>query len=241
MSAESVRIPIAPIYLEHFDEGIIRALGGRLDSFVIDGEEAQFYSVAIPGLCGPIPETYLGRTPIFFGKGQEQLHPNVLPSFTVIRSGVEEDLERVTHKTLVHRVPAHDAKKVTVELPDGTELVGYDRMSEKEAPWPVNITYNIQFRSRGDVDFLRMYRWVTSKLRTMDLKSWITVWDSARVPREYDIFRESQTDIGEYVDVNDVVKGYEFSYRVEGEIDIENPSMKATASEFRVNAQPLEG
>lgn len=241
MQNGSVRIPIAPIYLEHFDEGIIRALGGVLESFVLGDEEAQFYAVAIPGLCGPWPDEYLGRTPIFFGKGQEQLHPNVLPSITIIRAGVEDDLTRVAHKTLDHIVPAHGANRVTVTRPNGQSAEGFDRVNVKEAAWPVNISYNVQIRARNDTDYLRMHRWVMSKLRSQDLKSYITVWDSAKVPRQYDIFRESMSDIGEYADVNDVVKAEEFSYRVEGEYDIEEPQVAATVQETRTTAHPLEG
>jgi len=237
----SVRIPIAPIYLEHFDEGIIRALGGTLESFVLDGEEAQFYSTMIPGLCGPWPDTYYGKTPIFFGKGQEQLHPDVLPSITVIRSSIEDDMTRVAHKTLDHVVPAHRATRVTVQRPDGSSASGVDKVDVKEAAWPVNITYNIQIRARNETDSLRMRRWVLSKLPSQNLSSWITVWDSAGVPREYDIFRESMADIGEYADINDVVKAEEFSYRVEGEYDTEEPTTRRTVLETRTTARPLEG
>jgi hypothetical protein len=113
-------------------------------------------------------------------------------------------------------------------------------MEEKEASWPVNITYNVQIRARNEADFLRMFRWVTVKLRAQDLSSYITVWDSAKAPRQYDIFRESMVDIGEYVDVNDVVKGYEFSYRVEAEIDIEEPSVVPTVQDVQVTTQQLE-
>lgn len=235
----SVRIPIAPIYLEHFDEGIIRALGGVLESFVLGGEEAQFYAVAIPGLCGPWPDEYLGRTPIFFGKSP--LHPNVIPSITIIRTGIEDDLPRVAHKTLDHIVPAHATRRATVTRPDGRTAEGFEKVNVKEAAWPVNISYNVQIKARTEVDFLRMFRWVTRHLRAQDLESWITVWDSAKVPRKYDIFRESMSDIGEYVDVNDVVKAYEFSYRVEGEIDIDDPQVAPTVRDVRTTTQPLEG
>lgn len=241
MSAEATRVPIAPIYLEHFDEGMIRALGGIKQSIVIDGEEAYYYSVLVPGVCGPEAATYKGAIPIFFGKGREVIHPFLLPSITVIRAGVEDDMTRVRHKTLAHRVPAFRERQVVIQRPDGSQQIGFARMDEKEAEWPVNITYNVQIRIRGEIDFLRMFRWVMTHLPHQNLQSYITVWDAADVPREYNIFRESMSDIGEYVDVNDVVKGYEFSYRVEGEFEIEEPTVGSTAQQYETTVAPLEG
>ena len=232
-------VPIAPIYLEHFDEGIIRGLGGVRDSIVIDREEAQFYGVDIPGVCGP--ETYRGRVPIFFGQGLDVLHPNVLPSITVTRASLEDDLQRVMPRTLAHKVAAVNSARRRVTLPDGTVIDGPARKETKEAPWPVNITYNIQIRTRLELEFLAMFRWVTSRLHAQDLYSWITVWDSGKNARKYDIFRESMSDIGEYIDVNDVVRGYEFSYRVEGEIDIIRPTVHSTVAQPVVTTEMLEG
>jgi hypothetical protein len=232
-------VPIAPIYLEHFDEGIIRALGGVRDSIVIDGEEAQFYGSDIPGVCGP--ETYRGRVPIFFGQGLDVLHPNVLPSITVSRSSIEDDLQRVMPKSVAHKVAAVNSRRVQATLPDGTVIYGPSRKETKEPAWPVNITYNIQIRARLELEFLAMFKWVTSRLHAQDLYSYITVWDSAKNARYYDIFRESMSDIGEYIDVNDVVRGYEFSYRVEGEIDIIRPSVHATVVQPEVTTEMLEG
>jgi len=234
-------VPIAPIYIEHFDEGIIRALGGVLQSFVLEGEEAQFYAAVIPGLCGPWPDTYYGSTPIFFGKGNEWLHPNVLPSIVVVRSGIEDDLQRSMPGSKAHIVAAFDAERVRVTLPDGTEVEGPSRKEVKTPAWPVNITYNIQVRAKTEEDFLVMFRWITHRLQTMNYWSHITVWDSGRNARRYDIFRESMSDIGEYMDVNDVVHGYEFSYRVEAEIDTIRPSVKGTMAKPQINTELLEG
>lgn len=232
-------VPIAPIYLEHFDEAVIRALGGVRDSIEVDGEEAQFYAVEIPGVCGP--ELYRGRIPIYFGQGMDVINPYLLPQITVTRTGVEDDLQRVMPDTLAHKVAAIHAKRIQVRLPDGTVIVGPSRKETKEAAWPVNITYNIQIRARLHNEMLAMFRWVTSRLHAQDLYSYITVWDSAKSPRHYDIFRESMTDIGEYIDVNDMVRGYEFSYRVEGEIDIIRPTVHATVAQPEVNTEMLEG
>jgi len=232
-------VPIAPIYLEHFDEGIIRALGGVLDSIVIDGEEAQFYGLTIPGVCGP--EYYRGSVPIHFGQGLDVINPYLLPQITVSRTGVEDDLQRVMPKSLAHKVAAIHAKRIRVTLPDGTMIVGPSRKETKEAAWPVNITYTIQVRARLQIEMLKMFCWVVSRLHAQDLYSWITVWDSAKSPRHYDIFRESMTDIGEYIDVNDMVRGYEFSYRVEGEIDIMRPNVHATVVQPEVTTGMLEG
>lgn len=236
MSAGAIRIPIAPIYLEHFDEGMIRTLGGTLQPCVVDGEEVQCYVVLIPGVCGTGPN---GSVRIYFGKGRDVLQPAQLPYITIVRSGIEDDLPRVRHKTLAHRVPAFQEDEETVTSGQGS-VTGFKRVEEKEASWPVNITYNVQIRARNEADFLRMFRWVTEKLRAQDLMSYITVYDSAKAPRNYDIFRESMADIGEYVDVNDVVKGYEFSYRVEAEIDIEEPRVEPTVQDIQVSTQPLE-
>lgn len=241
MHTEAVRLPIAPIYVEHYDEAVMRALEGIKDSFVIEGDEAQYYSVAIPGICGPNPTDYNGRIPIFFGKGREVLHPNVIPSIVVVRSSIEDDMARVRHKTLAHHVPAFKAARVRLVKPTGEVLNGYEKMEDKEASWPVNITYNVQIRARTEMDFLRMFRWVVSHMRSQDLYSYITVWDSASNPRNYDIFRESMSDIGEYADINDVVKGYEFSYRVEAEIDIEEPTVGQAVRGVEATAHPMEG
>lgn len=232
-------VPIAPIYLEHYDEAIIRALGGSLNSIVIDGEEAQFYGVIIPGVCGP--ERYRGLVPIFFGQGMDVINPYLLPQITISRTGVEDDLQRVMPTTLAHKVAAIHSKRIQVTLPDGTVLVGPSRKETKEAAWPVNITYTVQVRSRLHAEMLAMFRWVTSRLHHQDLYSYITVWDSADAPRHYDIFRESMSDISEYIDVNDMVRGYEFSYRVEGEIDIIRPTVHATVVQPEVNTEILEG
>lgn len=241
MRSDAVRIPVAPIYIENFDEGVLRALGGVKDSFVIAGEEAQYYSVVIPGVCGPEPSVYHGKIPIFFGKGREILHPNVLPSIVVARASIEDDLVRVRPKTLAHYVPAFGARRLRIVKPNGDVLNGHDPMETKEASWPVNITYNVQIRARVEMDLLRMFRWVTSHMRSQDLYSYITVWDTANDPRNYDVFRESMVDIGEYADINDVVRGWEFSYRVEAEIDIEEPTVGRAVQGVVTTALPLEG
>jgi hypothetical protein len=241
MRSDAVRLPVAPIYIENYDEGVMRALDGKKDSFVIAGEEAQYYSVVIPGVCGPEPSVYHGKIPIFFGKGRELLHPNVLPSIVVARASIEDDLARVRPKTMAHYVPAFGASRLRIVKPTGEVLRGYDPMETKEASWPVNITYNVQIRARIEMDVLRMFRWVTSHMRSMDLYSHITVWDTANDPRNYELFRESMSDIGDYIDVNDVVRGYEFSYRIEAEIDIEEPTVGRVVRSVETSALPMEG
>jgi len=241
MRSDAVRIPVAPIYIENYDEGVMRALGGVKDSFVIAGEEAQYYSTVIPGVCGPEPTVYHGRIPIFFGKGREILHPNLLPAIVIARTGIEDDMARVRPKTQAHYVPAFGASRLRIVKPDGSALDGYDPMETKEASWPVNITYGVQIRSRVEMDLLRMFRWVTTHMRSQDLYSYITVWDTANDPRNYDIFRESITDIGDYIDVNDVVRGYDFSYRVQAEIDIEEPTVGKVVRSVRTTTHPMEG
>lgn len=73
-------------------------------------------------------------------------------------------------------------------------------------------------------------------LRVWQPYSKIRLIDSLGEQRTYDVFNEGDVlDIGEIVDVADRVKAYTISVRVEGELDINDPWIRATVAQTTVN------
>lgn len=212
------------VFLEDFDEGLVRSFGGELIDLVIEGETCREYVLIEPSIQGP--NAYRGAIPIVFGNPDDAFQEDLLPQIHVSRSAVTPAGERRESGGYEYRVPAQAAK--TVRASNNT--YGPNLVEIKYRPEPYDLTYDVTIKVpsghgggvRGANKLLRRIGAVLSP------QGVIEVTDSEGNTRPYPYFQENLQDIGEVVEVSARVAGWTISGRVKGELDFDDPFLSRT-------------
>lgn len=214
------------VFLEHFDEGIVRTIGGELVERTLDGETTQEYAIAIDRVTGP-PQ-YDGKVPIVFGQPEDSFQEVLLPRIEIVRSSVAMATDRWQPGGFDYRVPMERGPKW--RLPSGQEVAKY--VETKEHAWPHDITYDVHLKARTRMQAQVMYRQIGVVLGLYPV---IHVRDSAGEERTYQAFNESTSMLDEVTDISERMMGFTLSIRIAAELDFEEPYVEMTTPILRTN------
>jgi hypothetical protein len=201
------RTGIVTIY--DFDEGFIRSLGG-----VLDVNDQTYYL-----------EEGNFRVPIYFENPEAVLRMKKIPVVVIARS-MEYDPPRFHSISYEYQIPADGSQQVPVYDPLTGRLLGYvpDYYETKFSAYPVDFLYdvNLFFRKKKDlVEFLNMK--ILKTLQPVSIFNYVEVIDSERETRLYECFLETINFNTELIDIAEKVEGATITYRVKGELDLNNP------------------
>lgn len=221
------------VELRDFDVGVMNTLVGPYTQInVTDGSKGVpvgVYVAGIPGLCPP--DGYPG-VPIIFAYPDDSVKTDVYPSIIVRRDDISPAKERWEPSGLQYRGPGEGALRVSVTLPNGQVLQGYDRSELRAQAEPFDIMYTIsaKARFRGTTQRNNANALFKHLLKTFPPYGQIVVTDSLGDLRGYDAFNESITNIDEATDIQNRVLGYAITLRVEAELDLEEPETYRTVT-----------
>lgn len=204
------------VFIRNFDQGVVEMLGATVR--VLESNTAvgvrKGYFLDVVG-CDPI------EVPVIFNNPEQVLESKIYPSFVVTRDSVDPSLARWQSVGQMEYMAGVS----------GTEYVsggvsGFSQVERKAQAWPHDLNYTISCYARYEHEAITM---VKAILKVFVPYSKIYVLDSLGQRRSYTVFNESGVqDIGEYVDVADRLKAYAISIRVEGELDLMDPTTDVT-------------
>lgn len=218
--------PTGQVFLENFDEGLARTIGGELIPVNRDGELSQTYAVAIDGVTGP--DQYSGLVPITMADAEDAYQDHVLPQIVIARGSITPQMNRWFPGGWEYQVPAANAEMV--KGPGGTRMPSL--VEKKWWTYPFEISYDVHLRARVRVQADRMLRQIGRHLWAYGQ---VFLRDSQGDERGYYAFVDSYESLGEISDVADRMIGHTVSIRVEGELDFNEPFIQPTSPKFRLN------
>lgn len=207
------------VFLEDFDLGLARTIGGKLTPIELDGEETQVFAVDIPGVQGP--DLYSGLVPIQMSEPEDSYADMVLPQIVIFRTSINPAMARWFPGGFEYQVPAKNAQQVTA----GNGVVGPSLVERKAWTYPYDISYDVHIRARRRyqadqiLQKLQQYLWAYGQL-------YLT--DSEGDERGYYAYLESIDQLNELTDISDRSVGHTMSLRVEAELDANNPTVSKT-------------
>lgn len=215
------------VFIEDFDEGIVRSIGAELIKVSYHGEEKETYGISVAGVVGP--DEYGGMVPVIFDSPNDAYQKEFLPCVHVARTAVDPAMNRWQSGGLAYRVAAPQAKMVK----GWTGEIGPTMVEEQGFPLPYDITYDVHIRSKLRVESQRILRRLGAVLAPY---GWITVVDSEGYPRTYDAFQSSIGDLSDLFDVQDREVGWTISVRVLAELDFYDPVLRKTVHKIEISA-----
>lgn len=217
---------IGQVFLEDYDVGIARTIGGELIDIERDGETVQKYAVKIDGVTGP-PYTQ-ELVPIDMADSEDAFSDQLLPQIVIARGSIIPQMERWQPGGHAYHCPAPASQTVT--LPSG--LQGPSMLEFKALAFPFEITYDIHLRGRVRLQADRL-------LRHMGKFFWaygqVYVKDSEGCERGYYTFVDSYEQLAELDKVSERVMGHTISMRVEAELDFYQPITVKTTPNLEVS------
>ena len=208
------------VFIDDFDDGIARSMGGVLIDVELDGEMAQEYVVSIPDVVGP--KSHNGMVPIYFEAPDDSYSDGVTPSI-IINCSFIPATNRWQPGGRAYRVVAPQSKMVASSY--GT--VGPTMVEQKPHALPYDFTYDIQLKAKKRRPAIRMFRHIGRK--GMWMHGLIVVMDSEGYPRTYDAFQESVNNLSDIGEIGNREVGFSLSVRVAGELDFWEPKLYKTA------------
>lgn len=219
------------VCLQDFDRGVVVTAGGQLVDVEVDGDVRQMYALECPGLreypdqdnmpeqLRQIPFLPDGFVPVFFAHPEDSFQSYILPCLVVRRSSLIPNFERAPWWGF-QRKPSCDANPVTVQIGHNEFVEGFDAYKVKWNPIPFDITYEVQVLARLQLDALPLLKCVLRRFRP----PWwsIAVLDDQECRRLYDAGDLSISDISELVDVEDRTIGWNLSFTLRGELDLDD-------------------
>lgn len=202
------------VWVRDFDLGVVL----QLNPVLVDNNYFVEFSSGLSSSSGT-------QVPIVFDKPEQVYEIRSYPFIHVKRDSMEPALERwhsYGHQDYIAGVPG------TEHVVDGETV--YDQVEAKPQAWPYDINYTISCYSRYEYEAQTILRHIMRRFRP---RLYITVVDTLSENRYYTFFSDGAVnDIGEIVDVAERLKGYSISVKVEGEIDLVDPTVRSTVQEL---------
>ena len=208
------------VFLEDYDIGLVRTIGGQLIDMMFDGEQAKQYALQVEGVTGP-PETQ-DMVPIVMSDSDMAYVDEYLPQIVIARGSIPKAPERWHPGGREYFVPAYGSKQLPSSTPGKTMA---DMVEIKWYAYPHDINYDVHIRARRRRDADKMLRIIGEQLWTYGQ---IFLVDSEGEERGYYAFQESLDPLTEIQDVTQRMQGHTISLRVEGELDFRNPFVAKT-------------
>lgn len=219
---------IGTIWLRAYDEGIIKKLGGTLNPA---GETANTYYVQFTSQDCIGPNTSL-NVPVHFGNPEPIFTNKTYPSYSVKRDSIEPNLARWHSVGQMQQVWGVTGTEETIN-----GVPGYRQVEVHQQAWPYDITYTITAYARYEYEAQTLLR---NMLRKFPPISAVRVIDSLNENRTYECFNSNAiSDLSEIVDVSERVKAYSITVRVEGEIDLTEPTIRESVQTVVLSAEKI--
>lgn len=220
------------VFIRNFDEGVANRIGA-----VATIGNRRGYWVDIVGAT-PL------KVPIIWMNPEQVYEDKIYPCILINRDAVEPAFQRWHSVRQLEYVAGVSGTESTVivggvsgssGIVGGRTVSGYDQVVVKGQAYPYDLFYTISVYARYEHEALPMIKYV---LRRFPQYSRISVIDSLGESRGYSTFGESGIqDLSEIVDVADRVRAYAISFRVEGELDLEDPIVQSTVIEFETSVE----
>jgi hypothetical protein len=214
------------VQLRHFDQGVVDTLGATLVELP---NRQKAYALAVDGVAGS--PSHGGMIPVKIVPVDVAYVPRLLPDIA-IRPGEPVPAPERYMPGAKYRWAAPGSKVVTVEQ-DDVEVSGFSHYAEREAPQPVDLTFEIELRAVTRNDALRMLEHV--------LMVWpfhggiVTIADSDGVEKTYEAFNEGTANTSELMSVVERVSGFVLTIRVEAEMDLGRTTTRRAMTDAAVD------
>jgi hypothetical protein len=210
--------------LREFDEGVKLTLGAT----VIDSN--YYIPVGEGALKNVCPPRGLPGIPLIFNMPDDTVEEFKLPQIVIRREDISPANQR-WHSTGAqkYRAPAFGASPLTVTLPGGREVSGWDAYEDAPQAKPFDITYSIvvMARNRGGRNESGPRNQANAlfhhMMRCFPPYGLLFVVDTIGDLRTYEAFAESASIEDEILEVTGRQVGFVLSLRVEAEIDLDDP------------------
>ncbi len=212
MAADTVPEEPGLVGVRHFDQAVVDQLG---DVEVIElDDKTKTYAIAISGVPGM--KRFGGKIPIRMIPVNVAYVPDFIPSIVVRPLEPAPALDRY-HPSSQTRWPTPGAAEVTVEDSLGVEKTGFRRYRHREAPFPFDISYEVQLYAQTRNQGVAMLMYALQRFQPYGQ---VTVKDTKGVERTYESFMESVANISELDSIVERLVSHSISLRVAGELDI---------------------
>jgi hypothetical protein len=228
------------VWINDFDEGIQRTLGGELTDYEVDGGARKRFAIDFQhfpirllrngdfeyrdfGVRGP--EVYGHRVPVFFVAGSPPFNPKIYPAIVIRRTSLDVALENGGQAYGVeYSTRAEGSQEISVTLPDQSVVTGYSKLEVKPPATPYNIGYDISIRGRGDSAQQQVNLMYKALSRIIEPKGFtLKLTDDLGDERGYDAFLEGVSPITEVLDLTGRDAGWTLTVIVHGEMDHVEP------------------
>jgi len=210
------------VFIRNFDIGVIEMFG-VLEQFEKDGDAFPAYVLDLPALDGSGPDQFGGKVPIMFWPPEGVFEPYLLPCLIIKRGDPSLAMERFEPGGTAYKMPAESAAPVSVMMPDGSVVNGYDKYEIREKGYPFDLPYDIEFRGRKQWQKVAMWEFGLRRL----IGRIVGVTDTAKNERSYAFNLESVSHADELADVTDRTLVTTFSITAKGEFDLTDPVIYA--------------
>lgn len=231
--------PPGMVYLRSFDEGIVRTLRAE----VVDGN----YWINDPRLFSVEPAPGQPGVPVTFAFPDDNYEHWRVPVLVIRRDDIQPAMNRWHPGMVVSRSPAEGANPLSATVPTGpltsTVLQGFDRYEVQQQAVPFDLTYTLSIMARhrgfGDKQPIghpvrglasprtQANRLLDYVLRVYQPYSSVFVWDSNDEIRTYECFMEAVSHLDEVAEVTNRMIGFAVTLRVEAELDLSDPQVRA--------------
>lgn len=213
------------VFLEDYDIGLARTIGGELIEIELDGELVQTFGLRIEGVTGP--DLYNGLIPIQMTDPEDAFTANLIPQIIISRGSVTPSMASRWHPGgRAYQVPS--AASSTVVADDGRR--GPSQVEIKQHTLPFDISYDVHLRARLRLQADTMLAFIG---RILWAYGQIFLIDSEGEERGYYAFVDSYENLSEIADIADRLQGHTVSLRVEAELDFEPPAVAPTQYKMR--------
>lgn len=213
------------VFIRAFDQGLVE----RLLAYVADVPNHPTVGKR-RGYWVDLPTGQPTQIPVIFNNPEQIYEQKILPSFLIAREAIEPAMQRwhsVKQLQYVHGVPGTEETVKLSSVSGRLDYVsGYSQIETKVQAYPFDIFYAISVYARYEHEAIPMVKHV---LRRLPPYSRISVVDTVGDIRRYSAFLEGGVaDLGEFSDVTDRTKAYQFTVRVEAELDLTDPVTQST-------------
>jgi hypothetical protein len=213
---------LGTVDLRSFDRGVVETLGGVVS--VINN--CPNYYVAVEGVDPAAHDPVLPGVPITFAFPEDVFEKYRQPVVVVRRDDISPAMNRWHPTTIEWRAPTSGApvQATSVGL---TTVTGPSKVDEKQQAVPFDISYTITIlaRHRGAIGQRNQVNLILRHvLKRYPPYAVLGVLDSLDCLRTYDIFMDGVSHLDEVPDVTERVLGFAVTLRVEGELDLNDPT-----------------
>ena len=210
------------VWLRDFDAGIVTGTGATIDPAGSPGGNNYYIDLSAGPCNSPGSDGFI---PVIFNNPEQIYEQKIYPSVLIKRDDFVPALQRW------HQYQQFD---YYMGIPGTEETIngvdGFTEAETKPSAWPYDINYSISIYSRYEYEAQMILQ---ALMRKYQPRSYIIVVDSEADQRRYTAFVDNPvSDIGEFVDATERLRGYSFNIKVEGEIDLVDPVVKSTMREF---------